>query len=125
MQDNDKNWFDKEVRILLQVLNHSFTVKPSVIQRYWQAVETFTRSEVEAALTEINKSTEHFSPGDIRAAAQRCRTARSRREEEVSGRPGGGFDYDAPAQVQAHRRAMQTLQGMGYDVEIPEIEPIS
>lgn len=120
MDESNKGWFDKEIRTLLQVINHSFSVKPSVIQRYWQAVETYTRLEVEAALAVINKSTERFTPGDVRAAAQRHRTARSRREEEVSSRDGAGFDYDAPGQIRAHRRAMETLKAMGYAVEVPE-----
>ena len=95
-KEQDSKWFDKETRLLLQTLNNSFSVKPSVVERYWSAVEGFSRQEVSRALADINANHKgQFSPPNLKAATKHQHDRRMREEEYRHDQEEKPFEYTA------------------------------
>lgn len=121
METQDKGAFDKRIRELLKLTGKLFNPKPSDVKTYWLAAERYPAATVFAAMGTMSREhVGHFTPGELGKACLLIQNTAKRRSEEVAGRNAVPFDYDAPLQVAAHRRAMEALQGMGYNVEIPE-----
>lgn len=100
MEETDKSWFDTEIRAALATTAGWFKPKPTDIKRYWEAVQSFDRQEVRFALGSIGSDQPgHFSPGNLRAAAQNRRNAKRRHEEETSSRNHKRIDHTAEDDV--------------------------
>lgn len=113
MQETDKTWFDKELRVILASTAAWFKPKPSDVKRYWDAVQDYERTEVDAGLSRISaEHTSHFAPGELRAAVQVERSARLRKAEEAESayKP---FDYTEGTDA-AYIECMKTLRGPSW-----------
>ena len=105
MQETDKTWFDKELRVILASTAAWFKPKPSDVKRYWDAVQDYERIEVDAGLSRISaEHTSHFAPGELRAAVLVEHSARLRAAEE-RGNSRKAFEY-TPGTDEAQSAAM-------------------
>jgi len=110
MQETDKSWFDKELRVILASTAGWFKPKPSDVKRYWDAVQEYERIEVDAGLSRISaEHTSHFAPGELRAAVQVERSSRLREVEYRQNTKDQVYKHTAETD-QAYVKAMEVLQ---------------
>lgn len=90
MRDTQKSLFDKEIRVLLADTAAWFNPKPEHVRGYWIAVKQYDLEVVQTAFEAIrSRFTGHFTPADVRNAANEAVKAITRQADEkpVPGEP--------------------------------------
>ena len=119
MQDNDKYWFDEELRLVLASSAKWFHPKKENIATYWTDVAHYTRAETETGLGLIRtRFKNHFTPADLREATEEAHKINVRKVQERRATMGTvdvpdirGPDFDDMVHVAAPAFAQRVIRG--------------